>query len=239
MRPALVFEHIRPEQRPALDAFFAKDVKDRGSADDLLRALDWDKSGWPKSEMFEPLFATALVNNLPIFPGDPPRALIRKVAKDGPAALPDDERAQLKLDAALPDALQSALLDELEASHCGLMPRAAFGNMAFAQRYRDAHLADALVKAADTHGSAVLLAGNGHVRSDRGVPYYLKQMAPGRKVISVMLVEVEDGKTDPETYVWRDPAGKPAVDYIVFTPRTERPDPCEEMRAQFGKRRAR
>lgn len=235
-RSAVVFEHLRPEQQPALDAFFAKGSKDRGTADDLMRALDWDKSGWPKSEIFKPLFEVALAGQLPILPGDPARALIRKAAKEGPSALPDDERARLKLDVALPDKLQSALLDELEASHCGLMPRTAFGNMAFAQRYRDAHLADVVAKAADKHGAAILLAGNGHVRTDRGVPYYLEQMAPGRKVLSVMLVEVEDGKTDPDAYVWRDPDGRPAADYIVFTPRTERADPCEEMRKMFGKK---
>ena len=38
--------------------------------------------------------------------------------------------------------LHDDLLGELEASHCGLMPKTAFGNMAVAQRYRDASMAD-------------------------------------------------------------------------------------------------
>ena len=50
-----------------------------------------------------------------------------------------------------------------------------------------------------------------------------------------MLIEVEDGKTDPEAYVPRDPDGKPAADYIIFTPRAERDDPCVKMRAKMGK----
>lgn len=230
---ALVFEHLRPEQRPALDAFMAKDLKERGTADDLLRALDWDKSGWPQAGLFKPLFDAALASRRSILPGDPPRSLIRKAAKEGATALPEAERTRLKLDTPLPEKLQSALVDELENSHCGLMPRSAFTNMAFAQRYRDAHLAAAVASAADAHGSAVLLAGNGHARTDRGVPYYLRQMAPGRKIVSVLLIEVEDGKTVAEAYVPRDPDGKPAADYIVFTPRVERPDPCTEMRRQF------
>lgn len=233
-RTGLVFEHLRPEHLPVLDAFMARDAQSRNHAGDLLRALEWEKSGWPKAELFEPLFAAAIDGRFPLVPGDPPRAMIRKAAKEGPAALPDNERARLRLDAPLPDTLQSALLEELTASHCGLLPRAAFGNMAFAQRYRDAHLAHALVKAADEHGSAILLAGNGHVRSDRGVPFYLRQMAPGRKVVSVMLVEVEEGKTEPEAYIPRDPGGRPAADYVVLTPRTQRPDPCEEMRRHFA-----
>ena len=234
---ALVFEHIRADQQPALDQFAEFNAKARrlGTAGDLFRLLDWDKSGWPDQKIFEPLFSAAIAGKLPILPGDPPRERVRAIAKGGDAALTDDERQRFKLDQPLDAKLQDALLGELEASHCGLMPKSAFGNMAVAQRYRDAHLADALAKAADKHGAAILLAGNGHVRKDRGVPSYLSRMAPDRKVVSVMLLEVEDGRNEPEAYIPRDPDGKPAVDYVLFTPRAERKDPCAEMRERFGK----
>ena len=237
--PALVFEHIRADQQAALDQFaeFSAKARRLGNSDDLFRFLDWDKSGWPDKQIFEPLFSAAIAGKLPILAGDPPRERVRAIAKGGAAALTDDERQRFKLDQPLAPKLQDALLEELEASHCGLMPKTAFGNMAVAQRYRDAHLADALAKAAAIHARAILLAGNGHVRKDRGVPYYLAQMAPNRKVVSVMLLEVEDGKTDPSAYIPRDPDGKPAVDYIIFTPRTERKDPCADMRERFGKRK--
>lgn len=235
----VVFEHIRADQQPALDQFreFNATARRLGTSSDLFRFLEWENSGWPEQKIFQPLFSAAIQFKLPILAGDPPRDKVRAVAKGDAAALPDDERQRLKLDQPLDPTLQEALLDELEASHCGLVPKSAFGNMAVAQRYRDAHLADALVKAADAHGSAVLFAGNGHVRNDRGVPYYLRQMAPGRKVVTVMLLEVEDGKTDAQSYVPRDPQGKPAVDYILFTPRTERKDACTEMREMFGKKK--
>ena len=131
--------------------------------------------------------------------------------------------------------LQDALLGELEESHCGMMPKSAFVNMAFAQRYRDAYLADALVSAAGAHGAAVLLAGNGHVRLDRGAPLYLRQRVPARRIVSVMLEEAaQDAETaeaaDPQPHVARDPDGKPVADFVVLTARQERPDPCEEMR---------
>ena len=63
------------------------------------------------------------------------------------------------------------------------------------------------------------------------MPLYLRQRVPDRKFVSVMLVEVEDDKTDPQAYVPRDPDGMPAADFIVLTPRQPRPDPCEAMRA--------
>ena len=71
-------------------------------------------------------------------------------------------------------ALDDALLTELEASHCGLMPKSAFGGMAVAQRFRDGNMASILADAAPGSGQVVLVAGNGHVRLDRGVPWYLK-----------------------------------------------------------------
>ncbi|MFN3745122.1 MAG: ChaN family lipoprotein [Hyphomicrobiaceae bacterium] len=230
--PALVFEHIRTDQAAALEQRAGSNSE---SARDLLERLDWKNSGWPPAELFLPIFEVAVAGRLPILPGHPSRAEVRDVSRRGLAALPADTVARLGLDQPLPDALASALLDELEASHCGLMPRTAFTNMALAQRYRDAHLAAALMEAADKHGSAILLAGNGHVRTDRGVPWDLARMAPKRKVLSVLLSEVMDGRTDTTAYVMRDPSGKPAADFVVLTPRAARPDPCEAMRAHFKK----
>ena len=183
-----------------------------------------------------PIFEVAVAQALPMLPGHPARAEVRDVARRGLEALSADTVSRLGLDVPLPDPLQNALLDELEASHCGLMPRTAFGNMALAQRYRDAHMAAALADAVKKYGSAILFAGNGHVRADRGVPWDLARIAPERKVLSVLLIEVRDGRTDATTYVDRDPQGKPAADFVVLTPRAERPDPCEAMRARFKKK---
>jgi len=231
--PALVFEHLRTDQSAALAT---RPEPTSAGARDLLERLDWKNSGWPAVELFLPIFEVAVTHALPMLPGHPARAEVRDVARRGLEALPADVVSRLGLDVPLPDALQSALLDELEASHCGLMPRTAFTNMALAQRYRDAHMAAALADAAKTHGSAILLAGNGHVRSDRGVPFDLARLAPERKVLSVMLIEVRDGRSDAATYVDRDPQGKPAADFVVLTPRADRPDPCEAMRARFKKK---
>ncbi len=230
--PALVFEHIRTDQSAVLAT---RPAPTSEGARDLLARLDWKNSGWPAAELFLPIFEVAAIRSLPIVPGHPTRAEVRDVARRGLAALPAEETSRLGLDVPLPDPLASALLDELEASHCGLMPRTAFTNMALAQRYRDAHMAAALIEAAKAHGSAVLLAGNGHVRADRGVPWDLSRMAPGRKILSVMLTEVRDDRTDTAAYIERDPEGKPAADFTILTPRTDRPDPCEAMRARFKK----
>ena len=124
---------------------------------------------------------------------------------------------------------QDLRLPDQRASDCGALPPQAISGMATAQRYRDAYLADALIGAAAGRGSAILIAGNGHVRSDRGVPWHIRGRAPATPVASVLLIEVQEGKTDPAEYVPRDPQGRPAADLVIFTPRAERADPCERF----------
>ena len=234
---AIVFEHLRADQAAALGKLQAKDGTPLVTiADEWLAALEWDKSGWPDKAMFKPLFEEVIAGKHPVYPAEPARGTVRDIARQGFQAVDGEEIKRLKLDKPLSAPLQNALLDELEASHCGLMPRTAFGKMAEAQRYRDAHYAAVIDAAAETHKSGVvLLAGNGHVRRDRGVPYYLAMR--GKQAFAVALVEVEDGKTNPDAYIERGPDGSPIYDAILFTTRAERKDPCEEMRAMMQKKK--
>jgi uncharacterized iron-regulated protein len=142
----------------------------------------------------------------------------------------DEEIPRLQLAQALPQTLLDALTMELEGSHCGALPGSALGSMGLAQRYTDAHMAEVLVRAAEKHNGAFLLAGNGHVRTDRAVPWYVHRLAPQRPVVAVMLLEVEEGKTNASAYLPKSPDGTVAADYVMFTPRQDRPDPCEKMR---------
>jgi uncharacterized iron-regulated protein len=210
-RGAFVFEQIGAEQQMGLDRFYAFDRSARrlATAGDLFRFLGWDASGWPDKKLFHPLMSEA--------------------------ALPSDRARALGLEQPMAEGLGDALLNELEASHCGLVPRAALGGMAMAQRYRDAYLAEASLRAANAQGSTVLFAGNGHVRRDRGIPADLRRIAPDRTVVSVTFVEVEDGRTDPASYGPRDPTGKPATGYVVFAAPAPREDPCELMRRRMKK----
>jgi uncharacterized iron-regulated protein len=226
--PAVVFEQIRADQQPALDRYKVLTEAGGTTADDLFRLLEWDKSGWPSAGVYKPLFEAVVAARLPIFAGNLPKDQVRAVARGGTVA-PED-RARLKLDNPMPASLAEALNRELADGHCGMLPPEAIGRMAAAQRYRDAHLADALLSAQQRHGAAILIAGNGHVRSDRGVPWHIRQRAPETRVKTVVLVEVEQGKADPSLYVPRDPEGRPAADLVIFTPRAERGDPCAAMR---------
>lgn len=229
---AVVFEHINADQQGGLDKFDDFDSKAQGAdtTDDLFRFIDWDKSGWPSAGLFAPLMRQAIAGRRPIFAGNPSRDMTRKVSKDGVGALDPAVASRLGLDKPLDAALDDALLTELGGGHCGMMPKTAFGSMAMVQRYRDASIADAALTAAKARESVVIIAGGGHIRADRGIPWYIRQRAPDLGVITVAFVETVNGKTDPAAYGPRDPAGKPAADFVAFAAPATRDDPCKTMR---------
>ena len=228
---SVVFEQLRDDQKDGIETFAARHVDGfrdgESGVEDFKQTIKWDQSGWAKYD-YAPLLKAAILSRRPIYPGDPTRELISKAAKEGPTGVPSEDLVRFKLDVPLGAALDKAANTEIQEAHCGGLLEAALSTMAFAQRYRDAHLANAVITAIDKHGSAVLISGNTHVRTDRGVPWYIHQRTPERKVVSLMFVEVETGKDDPAAYVPRDPEGKPATDYIIFTPRAEHRDACAQ-----------
>lgn len=234
----VVFEQLTAEQRPAL-APFAETPKPGSPVrriDEFLAAAAWDRSAWAKQADYTPLFEAVLSSGRALHAGDPGRAAMMRTAREGSSGVADEERRRFGLEASLGEDLDKASLAEIEEAHCGLMPAAARGGMAYAQRYRDGHLADAVISAAGP-GGAVLIAGNGHVRSDRGVPWYLAHLAPGRPVLAVIFTETGDAGQSPPEYVPRGPGGTPATDWIVLTPGNPKrdPDPCAGLRAAFEK----
>lgn len=241
IHPPVVVEHIRADQAAALEDFraFAADLHPPPLALDLFRMIEWERSGWPSASIFRPLYDTILGARLRLVAGEPARERIRLVAREGLgrlATLDAAEHRRLRLDQRLEPPLAAALDAELAGSHCGMLPAQAIPRMAEAQRYRDAHLADAMIREAPILEPVILLAGNGHVRSDRGVPWHLRLRAPGMAIAAILLVEVDDQRTDPASYVPRAPDGRAAADAIVFTPRAKREDPCERMRAHMQKK---
>jgi uncharacterized iron-regulated protein len=91
-----------------------------------------------------------------------------------------------------------------------------------------------LIAAASVDG-AVLVAGAGHVRSDYGIPVYLTAKAPGRQVVSLAFVEVDELEPEPHKYFLAHAAARPPYDYLWFTPRADDEVGCEKFKAQFEK----
>jgi len=228
-KPAIVMEQIRADQAGVLKLFMSGKFK---TAERMGPAIGWEKSGWPKWPNYQPIAEAALAAGLNIYSGDTSRTMNRKVGKQGFKALAPGEVENLGLNHSLGRKLDEALAVELVASHCNMMPKNMMGPMALVQRYRDAHLANAMSIAAQTNESVILIAGNGHVRTDRAVPWYLRGQQV--KSTSLMIVETHKGAQSVLDLIPHDPEDKATADYIWVTPRTQREDPCAKLIKRFG-----
>ena len=204
---ALVFEMILPA-----DAVADVDVTD---ADALAEAYRWDAQGWPDFAMYHPIFLAA--PEAQVVGANVPREelaqAMRSTAQDvlgiGSVGFNLWPRAGETYD---------ALIAEQAAAHCDMLPADLLPGMVEAQRLRDAALALAAREAVDeTGGPVAIITGNGHARTDTGVPFVLKALAPDLAVWSLGQFEAA-------------PDGDAPFDATVVADPVDRGDPCDAFR---------
>lgn len=210
----IVMEHFRARAQAKLDAFFG-DRKSSASA--LPTEVGWDE-GWGPFTMYAPIFERALARSMPVVAGSFDKIDVRALMAHPDLVIPEEVRRELGT-VTFDDASEKALSDELSASHCGHLPGEYLAPMARIQHARDALFAVSMKRAP----SAVLLAGKGHTRGDRGVPRFL----PPGGFVSVALASVEPGRVRPADY-----DDLTTHDYVVFTPAAPpEEDPCAAFRS--------
>jgi uncharacterized iron-regulated protein len=189
---AIVFEMLTDEQAARLDLSTSRDPQS------LENLLDWSASDWPDIAMYAPLMADPAVPVL------------------GAAGTPPDLGAY-GLDAPLPP-VEQATREALQASaHCGALPVDLLPQFVARQRALDAQFGARTLAALDAHGApVVLVTGNGHARTDWGVPAAIARVRPEVAVISV--IQTEHG------------AAPMPGDVTLDAPAPSRADPCEAIR---------
>lgn len=233
-RPGLALEMLTVDQQPQVDAALARAP---GDPDALGEAVRWSESRWPSFLMYRPILAAGLEAGLPVVATNLPRATVREIVTKGEPALDGRLRERLAREEPLPAEILAGLRDEMRESHCNELPEAMLDPLVLAQRARDARISERLVAADEGGRGAILIAGKGHVRKDRGVPAYLAKDAPGRTVLALAFVEAEPELREPGAYA--EEWGTPTLpfDVVVFTPGAERDDPCAALRDRERKRR--
>jgi uncharacterized iron-regulated protein len=228
--PAVVFEMIDLRRQPAVDASLRAHP---GDADALADAVDWASSGWPAWPIYRPVFEAALAAHATILAAGIDHDVAMRIAHEGPAALDPDLVRVFGLDAPLPGDQDEALRREMSDAHCGLLPESMLGPMVLVQRARDALLAERLHEGAGGHG-ALLIAGAGHVRRDRGVPAELVRVF-GAKSLAIGLLQTNARDAAPDRYA--DAFGVPVLpfDVVWFTPRVDDVDHCDALRRHMGR----
>jgi uncharacterized iron-regulated protein len=234
-RPAVVFEMLNADDQPAVDRYLAGTPADAAGLGD---AVDWNRSGWPPFAMYRPIAEAAISARLPLAAGNLSRADLRTIREGGLAAFDAARRARLGLDRALAPEARTSLAAEIQEAHCGHAPATVLPRMIDVQRARDAQMADVMLTSGAADG-ALLIAGAGHVRNDRGVPHALRARAPGTSTVSVAFVEVRDAVTTPAVYAARFDNGVAPFDYLWFTPRVDDLDPCVKFRRSLEQLRSR
>jgi len=176
------------------------------------------EGGWNWA-LYQPFVELALQYDVPLIAANLSNADTARIVRGGYEVVFGEARiAALGLDVTLAPELLSAQEREIDAGHCHALPPAMWPRMARAQLARDAVMAEALRRSGRDRG-VVLLAGNGHVRRDIGVPHWLGSVSD--RVFAVGYLEIDDETT---------PAA--AFDAVVRTEVAERADPCAEFRAR-------
>lgn len=235
-KPAIVMEMIRNNKSEVLANYMRDPAADSTG---LANVLQWEKSGWPQWSFYEPIADVIFENELQLFAGDSDRASIGNVSRKGFASLAPDEISRLSLDIQLSPDLEDALDTEIINAHCKLLPSSMIKPMVKVQRFRDASIASAMVGAADGDNAGVkvvLIAGNGHIRTDRAAPWYLARQDKNSVSLSIMMIEVGDESAGIDELLKYGPGKIPAADYFWFTPKVQREDQCEKLRKMFKKK---
>lgn len=216
----LAFEMIPSASEEGIAVYLAQGGRRR----EIGPAIGWDRLGWPDWKLYAPIVEAA--PDAYIAGGGVSRVDIRLAMADGAAGAYGTGATRLGLDRPLDPAIRAEIEDEMVVSHCNKLPRGVAAEMVEAQRLRDARLAAATGRAfANGKGrAAVLITGNGHARTDRGVPAYLRLAAPELTVLSVGMIESTPGGDPAAT------AGELPFDFVWFSPPAERGDPCAVFR---------
>lgn len=193
---------------------------------EALEASGFDMKGW-RWPMHEALFMAIARAGDRLIGGNLERDTARRLAREGLGAMPEDLAAWVNA-APLSTAARAALEQDLLDGHCGQLSAARMPGMVAAQRGRDAAMAQALVAQRGAGRPVVLIAGNGHVRRDYGVPTLLAARPEPPRVLSIGFVEqtaTTDARAQPYDISWATAA-------------VPREDACEGMSAPASAPRA-
>jgi uncharacterized iron-regulated protein len=217
-RPALAFEMLARDQQPEVDAAMLESADPAA----LANRLGWGERGWPDFEMYRPLFDLARRYRLPVVAIDLGQPVVRRIAREGLAALAADERSRLA-SRLPPDAdREQSIARDIETAHCGLLPSAAVPGMVDAWHARNVTMARVVIMALERAPQVVVIVGRGH-QGAGGLADQVEALRPGTRQLIVDLVEAGEGKPDRAT---------PGNRIVWPSPPVERPDPCAPLRSR-------
>lgn len=183
-----------------------------------LQAAGFDPQAW-SWPLHAPLFDAIRSAGLPLVGGNLPKGFSKQLFSQGASAL-SAPLGQTYRTATLSEAASQQLDQDLIDGHCGKLPERYIEPMRLVQRATDVSMAQALLDRVPS----LLVAGNGHVRKDYGVPQVLNATTPALRVTAVGFVEADGMREELLQSL------KGRYDVVWFSQPAERSDPCENFK---------
>jgi len=207
-RPVIAMEQFDHEDQELLDEA-QKGCLDAGCVIRVMNKKGWD---W---QQYYPVIQLALDRHLPIVAVNLSRTNASKVVRDGVASSFDTKTvAEYRLGEPISADWRKAQEREIRTGHCDMLPDMMVPGMVDAQMARDIWMAK-LIRDQQPR-DVVLIAGNGHVRKDIGVPRWLNTV--GTKLTVKTVGYVEGGGM------------KEQFDEVRSLSAHKRPDPCAKFK---------
>jgi uncharacterized iron-regulated protein len=233
---AVAFEMFALDKKTIIDTFLSSGS---GNAADIADLTDWQSSGWPDWENYQPIAQHAIDAGVPIVATNMTRKQAMTMVRQDETFLDGETLSTMGLDRTFPAAMIESQSKVLMRSHCNMMPEHMIEPMLRAQTTKDAMMAHAMIEVttppdnSQSLDGAILITGGGHARNDWGVPWYLAQREVDLPIISLGLFEVDDAEISVGDYVEDEDNKYPPFDYVWFTPRTDMDDPCDKYAGQL------
>ncbi len=209
-RPAIAMEQFDQENQ----ALLTRAQKECADADCIIRVMAGPRWDWAQ---YRPVLELALSYQLPLIAANLSRADASRTVRDGVKTSFDAATVRAyRLDAPLPADILAGQEREVVTGHCDMLPDSMVGGMVQAQIARDIWMASLIRR--QQPRDVVLLAGNGHVRKDIGVPRWLALGGPALTVRSEAYLE-KSGRADGGAY-----------DFVHAIAPQARPDPCAGLK---------
>jgi uncharacterized iron-regulated protein len=222
-RPVIAMEMFGWDGQSLLDRYVA--------GDDLSRQEFLAQVGWPQNwggpfENYEPLVAYAKSAHLPLAALNPPKSLVRLVARKGLAQARQDAdwtRWHMQAETIVDDpAYREKIIEQLRACHDG-GPNELYQTMYEASMVRDEGMARTIVSLIEAMraapdasvGPVVSYTGGGHIQYNLPVPKRVaRRLSNHVRQTSIYMTSFEQGRLDD---LHEMIAGKIA-DYLWLTP---------------------
>lgn len=171
--------------------------------------------GWP---LHAPLFDAIRASGASVVGGNLPKGFSKDIFKNRQQAFPA-QSLRVYQQSPLADTARQSLDQDLINGHCGQLPEQYLEPMRLVQRATDISMAIELIK----NKPALLVAGNGHVRKDYGVPQVLAATDAALKIVSIGFYEQSSDMGEQLQSLGAK------YDFVWFTEPAKRENPCENF----------